>query len=444
MRKTLSILIGKIIIKFMNLLKFNASVFPGAIAKKIYPDLLYDIEYPKLSIFVTGSTGKGSTTKVVTQVLRDNNYKVITNDNGSNLINAFITLIIKNSSLSGKTKGDALVYEVDERFLKIITKYLKPNYLIINNITRDQPPRNSHPEKIFNQIKSAIPKGTHLILNVDDPFVNRFRIDHKGPVTTYGMDKNSYSYKTNLNNLDGAYCPICNSKLEYDFYHYGHIGSYHCPKYDFVRSTPDFEAKDIDVDNEKITINENTVNLPSNFLYTVYFVTGCYALSRSVGLKDEQILNVLNSKDIKTKRLTIYNYDNRKWQMLVSKNENNLSYKQSLDYIMHQHGDKTIILGFDSSSRRYKENDISWIWDIDFEELNDNSIKNIILIGKFCNDMRLRMEYAKINKNKLILVEDISNLAEVIKKKTTGNIYSMVCFDKEIELKRIIKEENND
>ena len=130
--------------------------------------------------------------------------------------------------------------------------------------------------------------------------------------------------------------------------------------------------------------------------------------------------------------------------MLVSKNENNLSYKQSLDYIMHQHGDKTIILGFDSSSRRYKENDISWIWDIDFEELNDNSIKNIILIGKFCNDMRLRMEYAKINKNKLILVEDISNLAEVIKKKTTGNIYSMVCFDKEIELKRIIKEENND
>ena len=140
----------------------------------------------------------------------------------------------------------------------------------------------------------------------------------------------------------------------------------------------------------------------------------------------------------------IYDYDKRKWQMLVSKNENNLSYKQSLDYILHQKGDKTIILGFDSSSRRYKENDISWIWDIDFEELNDSSIKNIILIGKFCNDMRLRMEYAHINKDKLILVEDINNLAEIIKKKTKGNIYSMVCFDKEIELKRIIKEENND
>lgn len=444
MWKFIVIFACKFINKLSKLTGHEGSVIGGKYALKLDKNILKKIKLPKYIIGITGSSGKSSSTELMYNILTKNGYSVIYNKEGSNTINAITALILNNSTLFGKIKKDVLLMELDESYMKYIFKYFSPTHLMITNITRDQPPRNSHPEKIFNQIKSAIPKGTHLILNVDDPFVNRFRIDHKGPVTTYGMDKNSYSYKTNLNNLDGAYCPICNSKLEYDFYHYGHIGSYHCPKYDFVRSTPDFEAKDIDVDNEKITINENTVNLPSNFLYTVYFVTGCYALSRSVGLKDEQILNVLNSKDIKTKRLTIYNYDNRKWQMLVSKNENNLSYKQSLDYIMHQHGDKTIILGFDSSSRRYKENDISWIWDIDFEELNDNSIKNIILIGKFCNDMRLRMEYAKINKNKLILVEDISNLAEVIKKKTTGNIYSMVCFDKEIELKRIIKEENND
>lgn len=444
MWKFIVIFACKFINKLSKLTGHEGSVIGGKYALKLDKNILKKIKLPKYIIGITGSSGKSSSTELMYNILTKNGYSVIYNKEGSNTINAITALILNNSTLFGKIKKDVLLMELDESYMKYIFKYFSPTHLMITNITRDQPPRNSHPEKIFNQIKSAIPKGTHLILNVDDPFVNRFRIDHKGPVTTYGMDKNSYSYKTNLNNLDGAYCPICNSKLEYDFYHYGHIGSYHCPKYDFVRSTPDFEAKDIDVDNEKITINENIVNLPSNFLYTVYFVTGCYALSRSVGLKDEQILNVLNSKDIKTKRLTIYNYDNRKWQMLVSKNENNLSYKQSLDYIMHQHGDKTIILGFDSSSRRYKENDISWIWDIDFEELNDNSIKNIILIGKFCNDMRLRMEYAKINKNKLILVEDISNLAEVIKKKTTGNIYSMVCFDKEIELKRIIKEENND
>jgi len=316
--------------------------------------------------------------------------------------------------------------------------------LMITNITRDQPPRNSHPEKIYKAIKEAIPSLTHLVLNVDDPFVNRLRINHTGEITTYGIEKNNYSFKNNLNNLDAAYCPICNSKLEYDFYHYGHIGSYHCPKYHFNRGTPDYEAKNIDVDNKQITINDNKINLPSDFLYTVYFVTGCYALCKAIGLKDKQILNVLNSKNIKTKRLEVYDFDNRKWQMLVSKNENNLSYKQSLDYIIHQNEEKTIILGFDNSSRRYKENDISWIWDIDFEELNDNNINSIVLIGRFCNDLFLRMKYAGISQKKLILVENMDDLANIIKKKTKGKIYSMVCFDKEIELKRIIKEENND
>ena len=54
------------------------------------------------------------------------------------------------------------------------------------------------------------------------------------------------------------------------------------------------------------------------------------------------------------------------------------------------------------------------------------------------------MKYAGIDEKKLLLVEDIKDLSKIIKTKTKGNIYSMVCFDKEIELKKIIKEENND
>lgn len=439
------ILTCKIVNKLSKLTGHAGSVIGGRIARKLDKNILKKIKLPKYVIGITGSSGKSSSTELMYNILTKNNYKVVYNKEGSNTINGIASLILNNSSLFGKLKADILLMELDEQFMKYIFEYISPTHLMVTNITRDQPPRNAHPENIYNAIKNAIPNGTNLIINVDDPFVNRLRINHKGAIITYGIDKNDYSRKSNINNLDAAYCPICHSKLEYNYYQYGHIGSYNCPKYHFNRGNPDYFATDIDVDNKRIKINDHDVNLPSNFLYTVYFVTGCYALSKSIGLSDEDILKVINDENIKTKRLEIYDFDNRKWQMLVSKNENNLSYKQSLDYIMHQKDkDKTIILGFDNSSRRYKENDISWIWDINFEELNDKSINKIILIGRFAYDMYARMEYAKINKNKLIVVEDLKDLSDVIKNNTKGKIYSMVCFDKEIELKRIIKEENND
>lgn len=444
MWKIIVIIVCKFINKLSKITGHEGSVIGGHYALKLDKNILKKIKLPKYVIGITGSSGKSSSTELMYNILTKNGYSVVYNKEGSNTINGITALILNNSSIFGKLKKDVLLMELDEQFMKYIFKYITPTHLMITNITRDQPPRNSHPEKIYYAIKNAIPDGTNLILNVDDPFVNRLRINHKGSIISYGAGKNDYSFKSNINNLDAAYCPICNSKLEYEYYHYGHIGSYQCPKYHFYRGTPTYEAKNIDVDNQLITINENEVHLPSNFLYTVYFVTGCYALASSIGLSEEEILKVLNDESIKTKRLNIYDFDNRKWQMLVSKNENNLSYKQSLDYILHQKEDKTIILGFDSSSRRYKENDISWIWDIDFESLNNNSVKNIILIGKFCYDMHLRMQYAGINEEKIILVSDISKLSNILKNKTTGKIFSMVCFDKEIELKKIIKEENND
>ena len=440
MWKIIVILVCKFINKLSKLLGHEGSVIGGHYALKLDKNILKKIELPKYVVGITGSSGKSSSTELMYNILTKNNYTVCYNKEGSNTINGITSMILNNCNFFGKVKKDILLMELDEQFMKYIFKHITPTHLMITNITRDQPPRNSHPEKIYNAIKGAIPEGTTLILNVDDPFVNRLRINHKGIKVSYGVSQNDYSIASKLHNLDACYCPICNSKLEYEFYHYGHIGSYQCPKYHFYRGTPQYEAKNVDVVNRRITINDKEVKLPSNFLYTVYFVTGCYALCKSLGLSDEEILNVLND-DIKTKRLNIYKFNKRNWQMLASKNENNLSYKQSLDYIVHEDGDKTIILGFDSSSRRYKENDISWIWDIDFEILKHDSIKNIILIGKFCYDLELRMKYANIEDEKIILVPDLKDLSKIIKKKTKGNIYSMVCFDKEIQLKNIIKEE---
>lgn len=438
--KMLSILVCKIINRVSKLTGRGGSVIGGHYALKIDKNILKKINLPKYIIGVTGSSGKSSTVELANNIFTKNGYSSLYNKEGSNTINGITSLILNNSTLLGNVKKDVLLMELDEQYFKKISEYIKFTHIIVTNITRDQPPRNSHPYKIYNCIKDSLSDNPTLIINSDDPIVNRLSVNYKGKVIKYGLDKNNYSVKSNLNNLDAVYCPLCHSKPKYDFYHYGHIGSYKCPKCKFKRET-DVLATDIDIKKKKIKINNNIINLTSDFLYTAYFTTAVYTLCKEIGVKEEDIVKSLNDKDLTTKRLEIYDFDNRKWQMLISKNENNLSYKQSLDYLSNIKKDKTLILGFDSSSRRYKENDISWLWDIDFEQLNNKYINKIVLIGKFAYDMLARMEYAGISKNKLIVVENLSELSATLKKNTKGDIYSMVCFDKEIELKKIIKEE---
>ena len=442
--KYLSIFMCKLATKLAKLIRRDGSVIGGYVALKISPRVLSKIKMPKYVIGITGSSGKGSTTELVAKILNENGYKVIYNKNGSNVTSAIASLILNNSTWSGKLKGDILLMELDERHSGNSLKYFDLTHLVITNITRDQPPRNAHPEFIQRVIRNIIKDNTHLIINVDDPLVNALSINHKGKLTTYGIDKNNYSTKSNLNNLDGSYCPKCNSKLKYSYYNYGHIGDYSCPKCKWGRKNPDYLAHNINVVKGTIFINKEKVSLPSNFLYSVYFVIASYALTSELGLSSDSILRVINDDAFKPKRLNIYNFDNRMWQMLASKNENNLSYKQSLDFIVNEPGRKTVILGFDNSSRRYSENDISWIWDIDFEDLTHKSIDKIVLVGRFKYDMLTRMEYAKIDKSKILLVENLENdLLTILRNKTKGNIYSCVCFDKEIELKALLKKDGD-
>ena len=140
----------------------------------------------------------------------------------------------------------------------------------------------------------------------------------------------------------------------------------------------------------------------------------------------------------------IIKLDNREITMLESKNENNLSYYQSIKFITNQKGKKTIILGFDNVSRRYQYNDLSWLWDVDFELLNDKTIDKIFIIGRFRYDVLTRLEFAGIDTKKLVLVDELSEVIKKVKSESLGDIYTMVCFDMTAILLNLIKEENHE
>ena len=144
-----------------------------------------------------------------------------------------------------------------------------------------------------------------------------------------------------------------------------------------------------------------------------------------------------------SKRLKEYKIDNRYVEMLESKNENNLSYYESLHYIKNVKDKKTVILGFDNVSRRYKLNDISWLYDVKFELLNDDNIDKIFIIGRFRYDVLTRLKYANIPDGKIVVVDKIDDIIDKVRNESVGNIYTMVCFDMTEILRKKIMEANN-
>ena len=425
--KIISIIIGKLVIIAGNILK-RGSVLPGYISLKINKNLLNDFKLPKTIIAVTGSNGKGSTSSMITKIFREQGYKVTYNDKGSNLIEGITTALINDSTITGKIKSDVLIMEVDERYTKYVFKNIKPNILVITNICRDQPPRQGNYDLVANEILKGITDDMTLVLNGDDPILRRFKSNN---IVYYGIDKNKYSYtKNKFMNLNVNYCPTCNSKLEYNYYHFENNGDYYCSKCDFKRPKIKYSITKINYEKNEIKINnEYKLKTPYNILFGIYNTLSAFTVSQICKLNVNKTIETISNIEKDKKIYNTYNYNNRLVTVLNNKNENNTTFNQSLLYLEKYKDLKVVIIGWKEISRRYKYNDISWLYDIDFEILNKQNIEKIICVGDNCYDIASRIDLAGIEKTKIMTYNNLEDATKYIKNKTKGNIYGILNFD---------------
>ncbi len=406
----------------------KGTAFPGNLAIKMNKDILSYFEMPKTTIFVTGTTGKTSVSRTLYELYKNAGYKTVSNVKGSNLIGGVTTAIIEASKISGKTKVDALIIECDERYVKKVFKYITPKYFVINNLSRDQLARNGHFGIVFDDINNSINSKTHLILNADDPLVVKFSLNKKNKITYYGVKENKYSTKTNkINTLDLGYCPICHKKLEYDYFNYGNLGSYKCPKGDFVRPICKYEAELMK--NNQFKVEDNIITMNSDAIYNVYNFMACYTVCKVDKMDNDVLVDGINHLSKQAKRLTEFEMNGVKGTILLSKNETPLSYNQSLEYVKTKREKKTVAVGFTRVSGRYDLKDLSWLYDINFELLNDKSIERIILIGPFAYDLAVRLKTAGVDTKKFVYCVDYNNSLDFAVSHAKGNLYFVVYFD---------------
>lgn len=428
MRKFLAILICRLATLVGKPLGKGTSM-PGKFALKICPDILRRIRKPKTIVAVTGSNGKTSTVEMIAATLKAAGKTVAYNVEGSNQIEGVTTMMLNSCTWGGRMKQDVLLIESDERYTKFTFKWFHPTHYVITNLYRDQLTRNAHPEWVFDAIKESVFDDTQLILNADDPMVSLFGRNRKN-VVWFGMDRCSLDTDEFIGAYhDFRYCPVCGKPMEYDFYHYNHIGAFRCTSCDFKRHDTDFAVTDVDLDRGEITIcGKDRTQLALRSIYNVYNILATYTLCALLGIDTAKISQVLSNYILKNGRFIEFTLGKHEGTFLVSKHENSISYDMSLRYAAARKQPCTVIVIVDAISRKYFTSETSWLWDIRFDWLDSENIQKIYLCGKYCNDLAARFSFTTVPQDKIHVIEDIGAACEELCQNGDEHLCAVTCF----------------
>ncbi len=436
--KTFSILIAKLAIILGHLFHRGSSL-PGKLALKIDKRILKKLKYPPLKLIVTGSSGKGSTSKLINDVLIDNNYTVCYNSAGSNLKYGLTTACLNSCNLRGQINKDVLILEVDERYVKEIYQDILPTYLIITNITKDQPPRQHHVDLILKEIEKNIPPQTKIIISMDDPYLRNISLALSNEIIYYSIAQNKYSYQTSLfDNLNIYYCPKCGAKLKYDYYNFETLGKYYCPSCDFKWTTPTLIGHDLDLEKGLMKVFNENVSIGGDMLFNAYNTLASFAFLKAVGLIDHQISASIQKYNHNKNFEFIKN--NKLYKALNCKAENATTYNACVYKVYLDPDLKDVIIGWKEISRRYNHFDVSWLYDIEFELLNNDSLNKIYAVGIDKENIKKRLLLARIPEEKIITADLLDEIKASVEKSAAQKVYGILNFDYMEPFKSTFKE----
>lgn len=424
----IALIISKLAYRGMKLLGKKASYLPGYIALKICPDYLKYIRKAKKIICVSGTDGKTTTSNLISDLLTNLGYKVANNRSGSNTNVGIATAMTCSVNLFNKSKVDMIVLELDEHYTRIVCPQIKADYLIVTNLLRDSLQRNAHPEYVFNKINQTNIKTMKVILNADELCSSQLLKDN--PRIYFGIDKLKTDFKKSKNIInDYPLCPKCDHKLEFDYVRYNHIGKMHCTHCDFKSYKADYHVTSIDYKNKTIEVTNNkdtfTYPLINDGIFNIYNEITAITLLMDMGIEYEKLFETFSKTPITATRFTEKQVNNIKLIKMMAKGNNSLPVSLVFDYIQSKKGNKTIILALDDYDEK-KENSserIGWIYDCDYEFLNKDDIKQIIVTGPRCYDHVIRLLLAGIDSKKIVCEEDEFKGILKLKKKSIDTIY---------------------
>ncbi|HIS40508.1 MAG TPA: DUF1727 domain-containing protein [Candidatus Aphodovivens avistercoris] len=398
-----------------------AANFPGKIALYVDPRVIAHLadKAAEGSIVVVGTNGKTTVTNLLADAFEAAGKRVICNRTGANLDSGVATALLHAGA------ADVGVFESDELWLAKTAPQLKPRYIILLNLFRDQLDRVGEIDRIQDSIVGALgatPSST-LVFNADDPLCAAIAARVSNPAIAFGVEGDMGLTQNTV--ADAQMCQRCSTMMDYAFRQYGQLGEYRCPTCGFARPARDWSATGVRLEAEGLSFSVEHVEgaaeqaqpaaaeapvsasaasgasdpapsfpLHASFsgAYMVYNLLAVAVGARLGGVDPAAIQRAIDAFDPRNGRLQRFSVQGR--PVLLNLAKNPTGFNQNIKIILQDKGPKTV--AFFINDKEADGHDVSWLWDIDFEELAGQKELRAFAGGIRGNDMQVRLKYAGI------------------------------------------------
>ena len=406
----------------------------GIVAQRLYPDIVEHLstQLQQGSILVTGTNGKTTTSGFIAAILSDAGLRVWRNREGSNLMRGIAGALVIRTRPNGKLRrsGQAIsIFEVDEAVMPQAVKTIPTRVAVFTNLFRDQLDRYGEVDSVLERWKqaiSALSPETILVLNADDPTVADLGRHFAGRVVYFGVEDEDFDLTRQEGTgerhqvMDTRICSNCGGEYIYTSRFYSHIGHYHCPTCGQER--PQVAVSAQKVENEsfdrlriqvKMPKHEGEIIVPLPGLYNVYNALAAIATAQALDLAWEPTISGIEQFKPAFGRGERVQAEGRTIRMLLAKNPT--GFNEVL---------RTLFSGNDQEKRNQRHvlfvlndniadgKDVSWIWDVDFEQALQG-FASLTIAGTRARDLALRLKYAGLDTREMMIVPAAPLRAEI-------------------------------
>ncbi len=385
----------------------GGTTLPGKVLWKVDPSAVDQLARGLAdgAVVMSATNGKTTTTAMAAEILGAR-HRLAWNRAGANLMSGIA------SALIASRKADVGLFEVDEAALSEAVSRLRPRVVALGNLFRDQLDRYGELELVaerWRAMVAALPLNTTLVVNADDAVVADLAAGRSDAIR-FGLDDPTQARSRLQHAADSKYCLRCGTPYEFAAAYVGHLGDYRCPSCGHARPPLDLAVRNIELRGLQASrfrlstpSGEVDVEIGLPGLYNVYNAAAAAGLSLAMGSTLDEVRVGLERFSAAFGRFERISAGGKSVVLLLIKNP---AGANEVVRTLETGVPPVLVIALNDAVADGQ--DVSWIWDVDFEPLLQHA-QHVIVSGGRAAELGLRMTYGGLPEAQLEVLPSLES-----------------------------------